>query len=83
MLEEVLKLLSPDALVYAIKNNPVAVQGALHKFEAYKVFGEALTKDQQVFISSNLDKIADFFKTEKGMDAISILADEFIKFKHK
>lgn len=80
MLDDLLKSISPDTLAHAIKSNPVVVQATLHKFKAYRSFGTAMTNEQQLVLSNNLDKLNDFFKSEEGKQAISIFADEFTKF---
>lgn len=80
MLVELLRIVTPDALASAIKQNPKVVQSALQKFEAYSAFGQAMTVQQQVCVSNNLDKLSTFFKTETGKDSLNIVAEEFVKF---
>lgn len=80
MLEDILKAISPDLLVKAIKSNPIVVQIALQKFEAYKSFAEDLSNSQQIIISNNLDHLDAYFKSDVGRDAVAILAEEFVKF---
>lgn len=80
MLVDLLRIITPEQLVHAIKSNPSVVQAALQKFEAYSAFGNAITIQQQLCISNNLDKLNGFFKSEQGRDSLSILADEFVKF---
>lgn len=80
MLEDILKSVSPDTLAHVIKANPAVVVAALHNFKAFRSFGQAMTTEQQLILSSNTDKLNDFFKSEEGKLAISIFADEFTKF---
>lgn len=80
MLTDLLKIVTPDAIAQAMKSNPKVVQAALQKFEAYSSLGAALTLQQQVCISSNLDKLDRFFKTDKGKKQLSSLAQEFVDF---
>lgn len=80
MLADLLKVITPDMLVSAIKSNPIVIQSALQKFEAYKSFGQALTVDQQICVSNNLDKLDLFFKSEQGKSSLGILAEEFQRF---
>lgn len=80
MLVELLRIVTPDALASAIRANPKVVQTALQKFEAYSSFGQAMTVQQQVCVSNNLDKLSSFFKTETGKDSLNIVAEEFVKF---
>ena len=80
MLADLLKIITPEALVGAMKSNPTVVQAALQKFEAYSSLGRAMTTQQQVCISNNLDKLDSFFKTDKGKTCVSLLAEEFVLF---
>lgn len=83
MLADILQNVTPEQLLYALKANQTVIQMALHKMDAYKSFGNALTPEQQLYISSNLNKLDEFFKTETGKDSISILGEEFVKFCKK
>lgn len=80
MLADLLKIVTPDALVQAMKSNPKVVQAALQKFEAYSSLGAALTVQQQVCISNNLSKLDSFFKSEAGKTSLSVLAEEFVDY---
>lgn len=80
MLADILQSVTPDQLLYALKTNQTVVQMALHKIEAYRAFGEALTPEQQLYISSNLNSLAEFFNSQDGKESISILAQEFVDF---
>lgn len=80
MLTDLLRIITPDALAAAIRGNPRVVQAALQKFEAYSSLGQAMTTQQQVCVSNNLDKLTTFFKTDTGKGAVHSLADEFVKF---
>ena len=80
MLTDLLRIITPDALAAAIRGNPKVVQAALQKFESYSSLGQAMTVQQQVCVSNNLDKLTTFFKTDTGKEAVNSLADEFVKF---
>lgn len=83
MLNDLLKAVTPETLVFAIKSNPLLVQKALHNFESYKAFAEALTNSQQMGISSNIYKLANFFRSDVGKHAITDFTNEFIEFAGK
>ena len=80
MLADLLKIVTPDALVRAMKDNPKVVQATLQKFEAYAALGEALTIQQQVCTSTNLNKLDKFFKTDTGKGQLSELAEKFVQY---
>ena len=80
MLADLLRIITPDALAAAIKANPKIVQSALQKFESYASFGQAMSVQQQVCVSNNLDKLAPFFKTDAGKHSLNDLAEEFVSY---
>ena len=80
MLVELLRIITPDALAQALRANPKIVQSALQKFEAYSSFGQALTVQQQVCLSNNLDKLSPFFKSTQGKEHLNFLAEEFVVY---
>lgn len=80
MLADLLRIITPDALAQAIKANPKVVQAALQKFESYASLGQAMTVQQQVCVSNNLNQLSTFFKTEAGKASVGNLADEFEKY---
>ena len=80
MLADLLKVITPDMLVDAVRRNPVVVLSALQKFDTYVSFGQALTVDQQVCLSMNLNKVYDFIKSEQGKTSLSMLAEEFMAY---
>jgi hypothetical protein len=80
MLADLLKVITPEMLVQAVRSNPVAVLSALQKFDTYVSFGQALTVDQQVCLSMNLTKVNDFIKSEQGKTSLSMLAEEFVAY---
>lgn len=83
MLAELMKSVTPDMLVTAVKNNPGVVLGMLQKFETYIAFGNALTLDQQLCISANLNKVTEFLKSDVGKSSLSVVAEEFVDFVKK
>lgn len=80
MIADLLKMVTPEMLVHTLKTNQDTVMGILQKFDAYNSFGSALSTEQQLCISSNLSKANDFFLSKDGKEALSILAEEFVKF---
>lgn len=80
MLTDLLRIITPDALAAAIKANPKVVQSALQKFESYASFGQAMSVQQQVCVSNNLNKLAPFFKTDAGKHSLNNLAEEFVNY---
>jgi len=83
MLTDLLKIITPDALAHAIRANPTVVQSALQKFEAYASLGQAMTVQQQVCVSNNLNHLSEFFKTDSGKATVADLANEFQKYIEK
>ena len=80
MLTDLLRIITPDALAAAIRGNPKIVQAALQKFESYASLGQAMTTQQQVCVSNNLNKLDTFFKTDAGKASVQSLADNFVKY---
>ena len=80
MLTDLLRIITPDALASALRENPKVVQSALQKFESYASLGQAMTVQQQVCVSNNLNKLNTFFKTDTGKNAVNGLAEEFVKY---
>jgi len=80
MLTDLLKIITPDALAQAIRANPKVVQSALQKFEAYASLGQAMSVQQQVCVSNNLNRLGEFFKTDEGKSTVGGLADEFQRY---
>lgn len=83
MIEGLLKALTPEMVVHAVRTNQSLVMDTLHKFDEYKSFGRALNTDQQICISNNLDKVNEFFLSYDGQATIRMLAEEFVKFCSK
>lgn len=83
MLNELLKAITPETLVFAIKSNPLLVQKSLYNFESYKAFAEALSNSQQMAISSNIYKLASFFRSDLGKRSTSTFVNEFIEFANQ
>lgn len=79
MLEAILKMATPDQIVAAIKSNPSLVQVALFNFDSYKSFAAALSAEQQLCISNNLNSLDGFLKAE-GRELVAILADAFVDY---
>lgn len=80
MLTDLLRIITPDALAAAIRGNPKVVQAALQKFESYSALGQAMTTQQQVCVSNNLNKLDTFFKSDTGRESVRSFADSFVQY---
>lgn len=80
MLDQILKMVTPDQIIAAIKNNPTIMPLVLQRSEAYLALGKALTTNQQLIISNNLNKLAEFLGTDIAKDYIAIFAEDFCEF---
>ena len=80
MLTDLLRIITPEALAAAIRANPKVVQSALQKFESYASFGQAMSVQQQVCVSNNLNQLSNFFRTDTGKGKLNDLAEEFVKY---
>ena len=78
MLENIIKSLTPEIIASTIQTNPLLVSQVLLKFDAFVSFGKALTPEQQTYISSNIDKLSEFFRQDDVKQAIGIIAEAFI-----
>ena len=67
-------------LLSAIRSNPTIVLGTLQKFDTFIAFGQALNPEQQLHLSGNLHRVNEFFKSDQGKAALSLLAEEFVSF---
>jgi len=80
MLEDILRSVPPDTLAHVLQQNQHIVLATLHKFKAYRSFGQALNDAQQLNLSNNLGKLNDFFKSDDGKAVVDMFGSEFIKF---
>ena len=80
MVTDLMKLINPEILITLMRSNPELVLSTLQKFDAFVAFGAALNPQQQMLVSKNLSKVADFFKSEPGKAAIGVLVDEFKQY---
>jgi hypothetical protein len=83
MLNELLKIVTPEAVAQAVRENPKVIQRTLQSFNCYKTFGQTLSTEQQVCLSNNLHQLDSFFKTDVGVDCIQNLMSNFIKHTEK
>lgn len=79
MIESIIKSLTPELVVSTIQANPMLVPQVLQKFDAFVALGQALTTEQQVYLSSNIGKLGNFLRQSDVKEAIGILANAFIK----
>lgn len=80
MLTTLLRIIPPDTLVSIIKHSPKSALEALQKLETYATLGDTLTIQQQVYVETNVEKLGDYFKTEKGKERLSSLAEDFVGY---
>jgi hypothetical protein len=81
MLPQLINLMLSQGMAPEMKKNLMQIQQSASKFEAaYQSLGKALTDEQQVLISKNLDKFDGFFKSDDGKEVLSMFVDEFEKF---
>ena len=80
MIEQLLKIITPDIISQAVKSNPTVVMEALQRFDTFKLIGSALTHDQQVLLSNNGRFINPFLASDTGKTAIKLWADEFCDY---
>ena len=80
MLDNLLKSVSPDVLATVVKNNPELVISTIQRMGIFITVGHALNTQQQMCISSNINKLDDYFKTKEGKSSLSLMANEFAEF---
>ena len=80
MFSQILKILTPDIILQAVKENPQLILETLHKFDTFKLLGNSLNNDQQMALSSHTGLVNQFLNTEPSKVSIRTWADEFIKF---
>ena len=78
-----LNQLTPDVIAGLVKNNPALVLNVLQKFDTFKYFGNALSVEQQIFLSNNLHCVNSFLISEDGKEYVCILIDAFKEFVEK
>ncbi len=80
MLNQLLKVMTPDMIIEAIKGNPIIVMETLQKFDTFKLLGQALTPDLQVVLSNNGRLINPYLSSSEGVSAIKVWAEGFSTF---
>jgi rhamnose utilization protein RhaD (predicted bifunctional aldolase and dehydrogenase) len=80
MIESLLKSVSPEVLAAVVKSNPDIVIAMLQRTGLFTTIGQALNTNQQICISTNINRIEDYFKTREGKSSLSMMANEFAEF---
>jgi hypothetical protein len=80
MIENFLKSISPEILASVVKSNPTLVLQTIQRTGIFITIGQALSNTQQLCVSSNIDKLEDYFKTKEGKSSLSLIANEFAEF---
>jgi hypothetical protein len=79
MIGDILKHITPEIVISTIQANPMLVPQVLQKFDAFVALGQALTTEQQMYISANMNKLGIFLRQSDVKEAIGIIAEAFIK----
>lgn len=80
ILDHFLKVLTPDMVLMAIKDNPKLMPELVQKFDTFKLLGQALTTELQVVLSTNAGLVNNYLVTEDGKAAIKLWAEGFAEF---
>lgn len=80
MFTQLLRILTPELIIQAVKDNPKVILETLHKFDTFKLIGSSLNTDQQIALSNNTALVNNFLASESSKAAISTWADEFTIF---
>lgn len=80
MLNQLLKTIAPNQIAQVVKENPFLTISVLQNFKTFQSLATAMTVDQQIVISNNLQLLEPFLSSTEGRDSISIFADEFVKY---
>ena len=80
MLANIINQFSPEIIADAIRKNPYVVLNVLQKFDTFKAFASAMSVDQQIFLSNNLQYVTEFLNSKTGQEYISISIDAFKEF---
>ena len=80
MLGQLLKILTPDLIIQAVKDNPKVVMETLQKFDTFKLLGQSLTPELQIVLSNNAGLVNHYLADEDGKAAARLWAEGFSEY---
>lgn len=80
MLSHLLKVLTPDLIFQAIRDNPKIVIEVLHKFDTFRLLGQSLTPELQIILSNNGKLVNEYLASADGQTAARLWAEGFAEF---
>jgi len=80
MLNNIIQQLSPEIIADSIRKNPYLVVNTLQKFETFRSFGAAMSQQQQLFLSNNIQSVNSFLQSPDGKEYIGMLLDAFEEY---
>lgn len=80
MLNNLLKVLTPDLILQAIRDNPKLVLEVLQKFDTFRLLGESLTPELQIVLSNNGRLVNEYLASADGKAAARLWAEGFAEF---
>lgn len=80
MFTQILKILTPELIIQAVKDNPKVIVETLHKFDTFKLIGASLTESQQLVLSGNTSMVNKYLATDTSKAAIRVWAEGFCDF---
>ncbi len=83
MLNQLLKSMTPELIIHAIKSNPKVVIETIQKFDTFKLLGQALNTEQQIALSKNADNLNAYLSSVQGRESLSNWVDGFNSFVEK
>ena len=83
MLARLLSVMTPQVIIEAVKANPEVFRKTVQKFDTFKLISNALTTEQQLYVSANLSRVNDFLADDLGRKCIKDFAVELKAFIEK
>lgn len=80
MFTQILKILTPELIIQAVKDNPKVIVETLHKFDTFKLIGASLTETQQLCLSSNTALVNKYLGTETSRAGLRVWAEGFVEY---
>jgi hypothetical protein len=77
MLSQLLKILTPEVIIQAIKDNPKLIMETIQRFETFKLVGSSLTPELQILVSTNIGAINEYLATAEGRSGTKQWAEGF------
>lgn len=80
MLNQLFKIITPEIIGQAIKDNPKVFIETLQRFDTFRLIGNALTQAQQLIVSNNTKLLNPFISSENGKEALKLFTEEFCTY---